>query len=236
MWHKPLLIIGVLSFLFGLSCRQKDTPEARLQQATRLEQEILEVVPQISRCQEIYQQILLDFPQSEAAIQATYKIGKLHEIFGHYEQAITAYRNLLTLYPQHPLSAEALFNAAQIYQQHLSKPDAATDTYTQLVTFYPNFHGAATAYWRLGQQAAQKKDWAAAAHYFQTLISHFPKEKLRPAVCFRLGDIYQQQLSDSLQARQMFEIVAREYAHSTWAQAAQTRLVTLKTGGTNHAK
>jgi len=146
-----LLILGIVLICTG--CGKKEPIESLYRDAEKLEANILKNVNTISQCRSSYEKILLEAEDSEFAPLACYKLGKLNEIFGHYDEAIDYYKKLLSLYPEHPICADGLLSMAQIYQLHLDKNEEAMAIYQQLVTFYPDQTVSFEGYLQLGQRA-----------------------------------------------------------------------------------
>ena len=198
--------------------------EQTFKEAERLESEIILSLNTISECKRNYEKVLLTDPESELAMIACFKLGKLNEVFGHYEEAIDYYRKLLTLFPAGHLGAGALLNMAQIYQLHLEEPDNAIITYKQLLHFYPESELRLTALLHLGQYRSRKEEWEKAVLYFQQIVREFPHEKVSDEICFRIADICMHKLDDRTQAHAWYHRLLENYPRSPWVEVVRKRL------------
>jgi len=233
MRQKYLISLTVF-ILFIASCEKKDKTERLFVEAQKLEAQIIQGLNTISRCKSNYEKILLEAPDSQFAPIACFKLGKLNEVFGHYDEAVEFYQKLLTVYPAHKLGAEALLNIAQINHFHLDQKDAARETYKQVIAFYPHSEEKLKALLQLGQYCSSQEDWADAVDYFRQIVSEYPEKSISDDVCFRVGDILQQQLKDSTQAREMYELLLNQFPTSPWTTYAANRLREFNQGGTSH--
>lgn len=221
-------MLGIFLILSG--CKKKDSIESLYRDAEKMEGDILKSVTIIAQNRANYEKILLEAPDSKYAPLACYKLGKLNEIFGHYQEAIDYYRKLLVQYPEHPIGAEALFNRSQIYQFHLNNSDEAIIAYTQLVTFYPDDKASFQGLLQLGQLLSEKEKWEDAVYYFQTIVEKYPDQPIGDDLYFRMGDILQHKIKNNNKATEMYQTVVEKYPGSSWMKHAQKRLDELKQG------
>lgn len=223
-----MLFLGIV-FLFA-ACEKKYSIESLYRDAEKMEGEILKSVSTIAQCRSNYEKILMEAPESELAPLACYKLAKLNEIFGHYEDAINFYRKLLVQYPAHPICAEGLFNMAQIYPFHIGSDEAIT-AYTQLVHFYTEEKVSCQGLLHLGQLLSQEEKWEDVVYYFQKIIETFPDQPIGDDLYFRMGDILQHKIKDPTRAIRMYEAVMKKYPNSSWVKFAQQRLEALRQRG-----
>jgi TolA-binding protein len=233
---RNLIFVIISITLIFSACTKKQTIESLYDEAEKMEADILQSVTTIAQYRSNCEKILLDAPDSECAPMACYKLGKLNEIFGHYQEAIDCYRKLLAKYPEHPIGADALFNIAQIYQLHLNDNEQAAIAYTQLVNFYPNEKRTPKWLVQLGQLLSQQEKWEDAVLYFQTQVERYPTLPQTDAIYFRMGDILQHKLNDQVRATQMYQTVMEKFPKSTWTNYAQTRLEHIKQGENKNEK
>jgi len=228
MMGKKIFILMLGIFVSFYSCAKQDSVKSIYRKAEKMEGDILESVEMIAQYRASYESILLDAPDNEFAPLACYKLGKLNEIFGHYDEAIDYYRKLLVHYPEHRICAEGLFNMAQIYQLHLSKNDEAITAYTQLVHFFPDEPNSAQGLMKLGQLLSREEKWEDAVYYFQTIVEKYPDQPICDDLYFRMGDILQHRVKDTTKAIEMYKTVVEKYPNSSWAKFARTRLAELR--------
>lgn len=224
-----LLIVGIVLFFSG--CGDNDQIVSLYQEAEKLESEVVESVETISQLRIKYETILQQAPESEFAAMSCYKLGKLNEIFGHYEEAISYYQKLLAQYPQHSIGAKGLFDMAQIYELQLDKDEEAMINFQQLVNFYPDDELAFKGLLRLGQLSSKRKQWDQAVAYFQQAVTQYPDQPADDDLYFRIGDILQHKLEDKERAREMFQSLIEKYPSSRWITYARNRLDELNQGG-----
>jgi outer membrane protein assembly factor BamD len=152
------------------------------------------------------------FPQSEH--QPGARIGLADSYFeeggtGNYVLAVSAYREFLTLYPQHPQSAYAQFRAAESYFKQKNSPDRdqtateqALEEYQRLLDVYPDSkyveptrerirecrqtlarsHYLVAYFYQRGRQA-----WRSAIGRYQTILRDYPDYEKIDEVLFRLS-------------------------------------------------
>ncbi len=219
-----------ISLIFS-GCEKKESIESLYRNAEKMEGDILKSINIIAQNRANYEKILLEAPDSEFAPLACYKLGKLNEIFGHYEEAINYYQKLLVQYSGHQVCADGLFNMAQIYQLHLNKTDEAVTSYTQLVTFYPDEKVSFQGLLQLGQLLSDKGKWEDAVYYFQSMVEKYPDQPICDDIYFRMGDILQHQIKDDNKAIEMYQTIVVKFPNSSWIKFCRMRLAELKQGG-----
>lgn len=224
-----ILFIGII-FIFS-ACEKDDSIGSLYRNAEQLEGDILKSVNTIARYRASFEKILLDAPESDFAPLACYKLAKLSEIFGHYQEAIDYYQKLLVQFPEHRICAEGLFNMAQIYQVHLNKNDDAITTYTQLVHFYPDEKVVLQGMMQLGQLLSAKEKWEDAVYYLQAIVEKYPDQPICDVLYFRWGDIVQHEIKNPAKAIEIYQTLMEKYPKSSWVKFAQKRLEVLKQGG-----
>jgi len=227
---KKIAILFIGSIFIFSACEKKDSIESLYQNAEKMEGDILKSVATITRYRANYEKILLEAPESELAPLACYKLAKLNEIFGHYQDAVDYYQRLLVQYPEHPICVDGLFNMAQIYQLHLNKSDDAITAYTQLVHFYPEDEVMFQGLLKLGQLLSEQEKWEEAVFYFQKLVEKYPEHKICADLYFRMGDIFQNKIKNASKATEMYQAVVERYPNSSWVKFSQQRLAELKQG------
>ena len=228
-----LIVYTVLTFSV---CEKQDSMEILLHKTEKLEADILKSVDSITKYRANYEKILKEAPASELAPIACYKLGKLNEIFGHYDEAIEYYQKLLKFYPEHSGCAEGLFNIAQIQYLYLKNNDEALETYQRVVDLFPQSTAIFQSLLQLGQISCEEQYWSDAVDYFSQIINQYPEHALCDDLCFRVADISQFHLFDDRQAGQWYKHLLDQYPHSPWIQQAQTRLSELALGGDSHEK
>jgi len=225
MSRKILFFIWTISLFFA--CEKRGEIEVLFQEAEKLEGDIVNSLSTISRCKSNYERVLIDAPESKFAPIACYKLGKLNEIFGHYDEAISFYRKLAAYYPEHPICAEGLLNAAQIYENQLNKTEDAISAYQQVITLYSDSKLTFQALFKQGMLWCRKEQWKKAIDNFQKIIAIYPKHNLCDDLLFRIADISQFQMEDYQRAAQSYQSLIESYPTSTWIKDARARLAEL---------
>ena len=229
-----LLILCLISAIFA--CEKKEDIETLFKEAEKMEADILKSLDTIDQYRNKYERILIAAPESEFAPVACYKLGKLNEVFGHYDEAIEYYRKLLSYYPEHPVCVDGLFNTAQIYRLHLKKIEDAITAYNQLIAFYPENSKTFQALLQLGQLSCQNEKWEEAIDYFQQIVAEYPDNKICDDLYFRIADILLAKLSDKPKAIKMYQDILKIYPNSSWIEYAKARLDTLTQGSAKDEK
>lgn len=153
-------------------------------------------LPARDKAAEIFQVIVDDGPFSQYGELAQYKLGIAHLALGDYEQAVTAFDQLIDRYPNSPLVDDARFQLAQAslkgtfkadYDQHPT--DQAMDELERFVQNFSSSDLAPEAVERLkvllerraehdfqvGQFYERRKHPESALVYYQDVVNHYPK-------------------------------------------------------------
>lgn len=221
-----IIILGLLLILSG--CEKKESIGSIYRDAEKMEGQILKTVNTIAQYRANYEKILLEAPESEFAPLACYKLGKLNEIFGHYQEAIDYYQKLLTLYPENSICADGLFNIAQIYHLRLDESDEAITVYEQLVYLYSEEKAAEQGLLKLGQLHSEQEHWEDAAYCFQKFVEKYPDHPICDNIYFRMGDILQHKLNEQDRANELYKMILEKYPNSSWEKLCQERMAALK--------
>lgn len=229
-----VFILGIMLILSG--CEKKESIESIYRDAEKMEGDILKTANSIDKYRLSYEKILLEAPESKFAPLACYKLGKLNEIFGHYQDAIDYYQKLLMLYPENPICADGLFNVAQIYHLRLNKSDEAITAYTQLVHLYSDETAAKHGLLKLGQLQSEQEHWEDAVYNFQKFVAKYHDQSICDHIYFRMGDILQHKLNEPTRANEMYKTVLEKYPNSSWVIYCQERVAELTQGGYQNEK
>jgi len=148
-------------------------------------------------------------PEARIALADTYmKEGGV----ANYVLAVAAYREFLTLYPSHPLSPHAQFQAAEAYYRQMNGPDRdqtptrqALDEYRRLLDIYPESELVEQARERI-QECRQtlarsefmvgyfyqrtRKAYRASIYRYKGILREYPDYDQLDEVLYRLGEVY----------------------------------------------
>jgi tol-pal system protein YbgF len=92
---------------------------------------------------------------------------------GSPQTARTAFKQLLSQYPDHERAQDAQFHLAESWEG--TNPDSAVAAYELVVQNYPNSPRAPTALYRLGLLAEQNGDMETAQVYYTRVVSGYPQ-------------------------------------------------------------
>jgi outer membrane assembly lipoprotein YfiO len=198
-----------------------------------------------SNARQYLKRIVDAFPQSEHQADARIALGDSYFEEGgtaNYVLAVSAYREFLTLYPQHPRSDYAQFRAAESYFKQKNSPDRdqtateqALEEYQRLLDVYPDSkfvepardkihacretlarsHYLVGYYYQRGRQA-----WRAAIGRYQTIVNEYPDYDKLDEVLYRLS----QCLAAAGRYGEALPLLARlekEYPSSSYVTDAQ---------------
>jgi len=234
MKKKIFLLLAFISLF--LACPKNDEIKALFHRAEAMENDILKNIATIAECKKSYEQIIIKAPDSEYAPKACYKLGKLNEIFEHYDEALDYYQKLLTVYPESPLAGEVLFAMAQIYHLHTDKWEQAISAYSQFVGLFPDAKQALHAFLNMAEIYYQKEQWEAALETYQCVLDKYPNHQICQSMVFRLADIYKFKLKNEAKAQAEYQFLMKSYPNSSWSALANQRLMPASEGEKNHEK
>lgn len=165
------------------------------------------ILPARDKAVEIFQAIVDDGPFSEYGQLAQYKLGLAHLALQDYEQAVSAFDQVVSRYPDSPLVDDARFQIAQASLKGTFKPDydqSPTDlAVRELEAFlqeYPDSELSEEANTRLqelkerraqheyqvGQFYEQCKHPTSALVYYQSIVAQFGKTLWAPKAASRI--------------------------------------------------
>ena len=169
------------------------------------------LLPARDKAAEIFQAIVEDGPFSQFGELAQYKLGLAHLTLSDYEQAVSAFEQLIDRYPKSPLVDDAKFQLAQAslkgtfkagYDQHPA--EEAIQSLEQFVQEHPSHELTSQAIERV-QVLRERR----AEHEFQ--VAQFYERQKLPASAL----IYYQE-------------IVEQFAGTAWAPKAAARLQVLE--------
>ena len=168
------------------------------------------ILPARDKAVEIFQAIVDDGPFSEYGVLAQYKLGLAHLALQDYEQAVSAFEQMISRYPDSPLVDDARFQMAQASLKGTFKADydqAPTDVAIRemeaFVKAYPESELNDEAVRRL--QALKERR---AQHEFQVAQFYERRRELTAALLY-------------------YTTIVDRFAHSSWGPKAAARIQVL---------
>jgi TolA-binding protein len=156
--------------------------------------------------------------------EAVYYLGRLNELFAHYEDAIQNYRYLLILFPEDLLVPESLYRIGYIYENNLGDRIKAKEAYHQLICFYPGSSFTERALISHAQLSCEQKEWYQAMEYFELYKDNYPESKIKEDIRFRLADILLSGVKDTVKAEAVYRQFLEDHPHSSWCKFAEKKL------------
>ena len=168
---------------------------------------IAAILPARDKAIEIFQAIVDDGPFSEHGQLAQYKLGLAHLALADYEEAVTAFEQVISRYPDSPLVDDSRFQIAQASLKGTFRPgydqsptDLAIRELDAFVREYPDSElstDAATRLTELTERRAQheyqvaqfyehRRRLASALIYYQTIVEQFPGTAKAPQAAARI--------------------------------------------------
>ena len=200
--------------------QQLTAPQKLFSQA--IEQESL---GKLSAAEKSYREIYQRYPQTEEAIEALFKIGKIYQYDYQDEQkALLSYLQLEHDYPNSPLVLPAREEAAQIVKYILRDYSRAIEFYQRLLdlnTGTPDqyYYEIADCYFRL-------ENYPQARIELEALLELYPESPLSAAALYRRGGILLLE-GETAAARQNWQQLIENYPKNKYRIQAEFDLVKL---------
>ena len=169
------------------------------------------LLPARDKAAEIFQAIVQDGPFSQVGELAQYKLGLAHLALGEYEQAVSAFEQLIDRYPNSPLVDDARFQLAQASLKG---------------TFRPSYDPQATDH---------------AIEQLGVFIREYPTSDLNGDAVARLATLRERRAEHEFQVAQFYERqkayeaavvsyrgLVDSYADTSWASKATARIEALE--------
>lgn len=216
-----LVALALVASLIPVYRQQQITAAQRLF-AKGVEQESL---GKITAAEKSYQEIYQQYPQSQEAAEALFKIGKLWQYDHQDEQrALLNYLQLEHDYPDSPFVLPAREEAAQIVKYIFHDYSRAIEFYQRLLDLNKGtpdhyYYEIADCYFRL-------ENYPQARIELETLLEDYPHSTLVPEVLYRKGGILLLE-GENGGARQDWQRLIEGYPESPYRVQAQFDLAKL---------
>lgn len=133
-----------------------------------------------------YRKILEQFPRSDRAPLAQFRLSKLHQDAGEFAEASAGYRQFAANYPKHGLAADALAASAAC-QLQLGKKDGAVADWAALAQQVPGYPALDQLLFAKAQAEVELARIADAKSSLELLIKLCPGSPLLAKVHYTLG-------------------------------------------------
>jgi TolA-binding protein len=216
MSFKYFMITLIICFYMA-GCGSEKSLKKEFQQ---LQSSMAQIAVFKTRCE-----VLIKDPgQERNKPEACYYLGRLNELFGHYEEAIKHYRYVLIAFSGDVLCPESLYRIGYIYENHIGDRTEAKTAYNQLISFYPDSPLVEQAMMQYAQLACEQQEWQQAFDYFERYIDHFPESRIREDIGFRMADIMQSGIKDTVRAEALYRQLIMNYPQSSWRVFAEEKI------------
>ena len=168
------------------------------------------IVPARDKAVEIFQAMVEDGPFSEHGQLAQYKLGLAYLALGEYEQAVSAFEQVVTRYPDSPLVDDARFQITQASLKGVFRPDydqSPTDLATRELEIFLRDYPQS----ELSEEATQRL---------------LELKERRAEHEFHVGQFYERRAKPTA-AQIYYQNIVERYSGTSWAPKAVSRLQVL---------
>lgn len=167
--------------------------------------------------------------------------------FAHIDSAITEYKEILNLFPNHPACAKALYSLAFIYENEYQNKTLTDSLLFELVKRFPNsFHAqearkklnlqlvtsqtnqAEELYKKAEQILFNENDVQRALAEYQKIIDKFPESEYAPKALYAMGWIYENKLSQNDKAAEIYREVLKKYPKTDFSKKVKKKIMALE--------
>jgi len=190
----------------------------------------------------LYSQVEKDFPNTDVGQDAKFRNAKLSYYTGDFtyaklqldvlkaatSQLIANDALNLSLLISDNLHADSAGNALKIYARadlliFAEEPDKAIQTLDSIDTKYPGNAMANDILMAKARIFIQQKDYNNAVPLLKKIVSDSPADLWADDAIFMLGDIYDNQLNDKVQAKAYYQKIITDYPGSLWINESRKR-------------
>ncbi|OGV44487.1 MAG: hypothetical protein A2X46_01495 [Lentisphaerae bacterium GWF2_57_35] len=144
-----------------------------------------------AQAQTRYEAFLKQFPQSERAASAWYRLAELSRTRGDYARASECYRQVVQDHPANELAPEALFASAWC-RSRKDEPAEAIKDWDRLIAGYPGHAREEEAYFQKALTEYKSGRAKESAATFGKLLGIYPDSPYASQVQYWLGVIYEE--------------------------------------------
>jgi len=162
-----------------------------------------------------------DHPRISTIPQMLWNIAEELARRQYYDEAMIVWNDLTIHYLMDPLAFQAALRIAQTYENNLSRPLKAAETYVE-INFARGGSDAAVqnAIYNIGTKLKAQKRWVEALHVLATFVDSFPRHAQAGQALTTIGQIHQtnEAWQDAIAA---YERVIDEFPTGNWVREAK---------------
>ena len=130
-----------------------------------------------------------DYPNPKYVPRIQYLLGQFAQELGQWDEALTAYEEIVNHYPDHLLAPDAQYKLAQCYEER-GDFDAALEAYVTLAATYPKSPLISSVMIRISDHFYKAEEYTIAAQVGEKFIEKFEGHQLAPKMAFRVGQCF----------------------------------------------
>jgi TolA-binding protein len=150
-----------------------------------------------------------DYPDPKHAPRVAYLLGQFAQEMAAWDEAIAAYRSIVTNHPAHNLAPDAQYKLGQCHEQ-AGELDEALEAYVTLAATYPKSPLIANVMLRINEHFYAKEEYAVAASVGAKFTERFPNHEWAPKMAFRIGQCHYK-LEEFAKAGLAFDAFVKTY-------------------------
>ncbi len=160
-----------------------------------------------------------DYPDPKYAPRVAYLLGQFAQEMSAWDEAIAAYRSIVTNHPAHNLAPDAQYKLGQCHEE-AGELDEALEAYVTLAATYPKSPLIANVMLRINEHFYAKEEFAVAASVGAKFTERFPNHEWAPKMAFRIGQCHYK-LEEYTKAGLAFDTFVKTYPENELTAQAQ---------------
>ena len=167
-----------------------------------------------------YRKVFEESSKENVRLAALRGIGKTYYFnLKNYEQALSAFKQLIETFPDNRFQEEAMFRIAYCLGA-LGRTDESLEQYDALVERYPRGHYVSTSYFNQGTTYGNRGDHDKARESYKKSVESTTDRKYQAKIQARIGGIYSDQ-NDYDNAIATYRLLLNEYPESDFVAQAK---------------
>ncbi len=151
-----------------------------------------EAMQDLSNGRRVLRELREDHPNPKYAPRVSYLLGQFAQEMEAWDDAIDAYRLIVTNHPEHELAPDAQYKLGQCYEE-AGQLDEALESYVTLAATYPKSPLIANVMLRINEHFYTKEEFEVAASVGDKFLERFPNHEWAPRMAFRVGQCHYKQ-------------------------------------------